>query len=536
MKHLIGLTFASAIVLNVNAQSAADGFKMIYYKKYESAVSAMSSLADKNPEAALALGVAHLEMEQLPEAKAAFAKISDKDWRSKIGQAYIYAYEGNKTQVETLLNSVVDGAKKKEWEKYKLAADVVAYTGKGNFETAVSWYEKALEINNDAATHLNLGYLNMNRLNKGGAAYNSFNSAAQSTDKGIQSLAYNYLGSLGLRSRDADLAITNFDKAKVADPANPMPYLQLAKQYDKAGNKASLALENAEKFYQASDKRYIDKIDYVNVLIGAKEYTKAENILADLLKTNADKASLYRAMAYSQYENKKYNDALNSINNYFNKTKDKSTLSVDDLNYAGRIYASLAKEDEANGSEYLSKAHEYFGKAIAADTAAHKRETYLAIGKIFQGINNFEGAAKYYNMIIVETPGVSSTSTFDYYNAGVFTYYANQLPEALAIFTKMAELHPDEPVAVYWQARSAMAIDKDAKTGAAEPYFTKWLAISKEGYTPTDKDKITGYAYLAEYYYNIKNYKKAVEAADAILAIDNTNNFAQEIRKFSVGK
>jgi tetratricopeptide (TPR) repeat protein len=532
MKHLIGLTFASAIVLNVNAQSAVDGFKLIYYKKYESAISAMQPLADKNPEAALALGVAYLELDKFNEAKNAFAKISDKDWMSKIGQAYVYAYEGNKTQVETLLNSVVDGAKKKDWQKYKLAADVVAYTDKGNIESAVAWYEKAIDINADPLTYLNQGYLYMNRLNRGGAAFNSFNSAAKSTDKAIQSLAYNYLGSLGLRSRDAELAITNFDKSKAADPTNPMPFLQLAKQYDKTTNKASLALENVEQFYQNSDKRYIDKIDYVNILIGGKEYTKAEKILEELLKTNADKATLYRAMAYSQYENKKYDEALKSINTYFNKTTDKTTLTVDDYSYAGKIYVAMAKNDEANEASLLNNAHDFFAKAIAADTATKKRETYLEIGKIFQGINNFEGAAKYYNMIIAENPGVATTSTFDYYNAGVATYYAKKPQEALEIFTKMATLHPDEPVAVYWQARSAMATDVKAETGAAEQYYVQWLAIEKEGYTPQVKDKITGYEYLIQYYVNKKDYKAAAAAADSLLLLDADHQYAQSIKKF----
>lgn len=527
MKHLIGLTIASAMVVNVNAQSAADGYKLIHYRKFESAITAMKPIAQKYPEAALALGIAHLEMGQINEAKSAFS-MHAQDWTAKIGQAYIAMEDNNVTQAETLLRSVVDGAKKKEWEKYKYAADVITFSGKGNGKDAIEWYEKALSIKPDAATHLALGNLYLNRFNQGGEAYNQYNAAAKMGDVIIQSLAYSQLGSIGLRSRDAELAITNFDKAKATDPNNPLPYIQLAKQYDKVG-KSQLALENIEAFFAKSDKRYVDKIDYVNVLIGAKQYAKAEGVLNELLKNYPDKPSLYRAMAYSQYENGHYKDALGSINTYFNKTTDKKTLELSDYSYAGKIYAKLAKEDETMKAEYLTKADEFFSKAIAADTSKDKRNTYFEIGNIFKEVDNFDAAARYYTRILTDNP---KASTFDYYNAGIYTYYAEKPEEALKIFTKMAEVYPDEPVAVYWQARTAAATDTKAETGAAAAYYTKWLAIEKEGYNPDVKEKVRGYSYLMWYNMNKKDFKEAERAADAILNLDNTNEDAQKIKAY----
>jgi tetratricopeptide (TPR) repeat protein len=528
MKYFIGMTMAaSALVVNVNAQSANDGFKLISYKKYESAINAMKTLADKDPQASLALGLAHLEMDQLDEAKAAFAK-HPSDWTAKIGQAYIYMADNNIAQAEALLNSVVDGAKKKEWEKYKFAADVITNTGKGSADKAIEWYEKALTIKPDASTHIGFGNLYLFKFNNGGEAYVQYNAAVKIGDAVAKSQAYSQLGSIGLRSRDAELAITNFDLSKATDPNNPLPYIQLAKQYDKVG-KSALALENIEKFYQLSDKRYIDKIDYVNVLIGAKQFEKAEGILNDLLKSNSDKPALYRALAYSQYENKNYKEALNSITTYFNKSTDKTKLSLEDFNYAGKIYAMLAKEDESQKAEYLGKADENFARAIALDTNASKRETYLEIGNIFKALNNFEGASKYYKMIIAENP---KASAFDYYNAGLYTFYSEKPEEALKIFTQMAEIHPDEPVAVYWQARSASATDVKAETGAAVPYYTKWLAIEKEGYNPDPKEKMRGYSYIMWFNMNKKSYKAAAEAADALLALDPTNEDAKKIKDY----
>lgn len=528
MKFLIGLTAASAFVVNVNAQSADDGFKLVAFKKYESAVAAMKPLAEKNPEAAIPLGIAYLEMGKVNEAKAAFS-MHPTEWTSKIGQAYIYMHDNNVAQAETLLNAVVDGAKKKEWMKYKYAADVITYSGKGSTQSAITWYEKSLTINEQASTHLSFGNFYLNRLNNGGEAYNQYNAAANNTvDKSIQSLAYSQLGSIGLRSTNADLAITNFDKAKAADPNNPLPYIQLAKQYDKVG-KGELAKENIEKFFELSDKTYIDKIDYVNVLIGAKEFAKAEGTLNELLKTNADEPLLYRAMAYSQYENKKPEEALTSINTYFNKSTDKTKITVEDFNYAGKIYASLSATNEEKKTEYIGKAHEYFAKAVAADTNVDKRNTYNEIGNIFKNANNYEGAAMYYNKIVADNP---KASTFDYFNAGFASYLADKPAEALSTFTQMATQYPDEPVAVYWQATTAAALDPQATEGTAEPFFEKWLAIQKEGYTQSDKDKVKGYSYLLVYNMNKKNYAKAKDYVAQILAIDPENAYAKDVKDF----
>lgn len=102
----------------------------------------------------------------------------------------------------------------------------------------------------------------------------------------------------------------------------------------------------------------------------------------------------------------------------------------------------------------------------------------------------------------------------------------------------MADLYPQEGVAIYWQGRSAQIIDNKAETGLAEPYYTKWLAFKKEGYNPKDAEKVRAYEYLLYYYANKENNAEAKKVADQILAIDPSHQYATQLKEYlkKVGK
>lgn len=529
MKHLIGLTLASAFVINVNAQSAADGEKLIQYGKYESAISVLKPLADKYPEAAYALGIAQLELNNVTDAKAAFA-LHPKDFRAQIGQAIILLRDNKSADGEKILETVVDGAKKKEWEKYKLAADAITYSEAGSTAKAVEWYQKAISINNEnPEIHIAFGDLYLKRLNDGGEALTQY-KAAINLNKGSKSVAYNDLGSLWIRNKNYENALENLKLAQEADPNNPLPYLQLAKAYDRS-KQYQTALTNIEKYYQLSDKTYNDKIDYANILIASKSYDKATTILDGLLKSNVSEPTLYRALAYSQFETGKFDDAAKSMEQYYTKVGTAATITPEDYIYSGKIYAAMANKDSVMATSYFEKADGYFAKGIASDTSKIKKEIYSEIGNAYRDAGNWPGAAKYYGEIVIENPNASA---YDYFNYGLYTYYAKESQKALDIFTKMAELYPEEGAAIYWQGRSAQIIDNKAETGLAEPFYVKWLAFEKEGYSPKDSEKIRAYEYLLYYYANKEKNADAGVIADKILVLDPTHKNATQMKEYLV--
>lgn len=531
MKHLIGLAVASAFVVNVNAQSSADGYKLLQYGKYQSAVEAMKKIADNNAEAAYVLGLAELKLENFSGARAAFSK-HPADFRSQAGQALLLLKDNKIAEGEKILDGIVDKAKKKEWEKYKVAADAINYSNVGNISKAIEWYKKAIEINpEDADTYISLGDAYQYRMqNVAGDAMDAYQKAEKL--QGNKSFAYSKIASLWLRSRTYELALENFTKAKDADANNPLPYKSLASAYQRAGQ-YKFALENVEKYYALSDKSNNDKIDYANILILSKEYEKAEGILNELFAAKVNEPTLYRALAYSQYETKKYDEAKKSMDTYFANSKDVSKLTADDYLYSGKINAALSQSDTANAANYFASAQADFDKALLLIEAKDKKTTFGEIADIFKDAGAFKQAGEWYGKVVNDIKASNGKpSEYDYFNYGLYSYYGGDYEKALEVFTEMRTNYPEQGTAIYWQARSAEVLDPKGDKGNAEKSYLDWIAFSAEGYEHKPNDLVRAYQYLSYYYYNIKKDAEAKTYIAKILEIDATNKYANSMNDY----
>lgn len=526
MKQFIGFAFASAIVVNVNAQSAQDGYKLIQYGKYNSAIEAMSKIADNNPEAAYVLGLAHIEKEDFAAARQAFAK-HPTDFFTLAGQAQILIKEGKVAQAEPILQGIVDKAKKKDWERYKVAADAINYGGAGNVTNAEQWYLKSLEIKKDVNAYVALGDLYQYRMqNRGGDAMTNYESAEKLNEN--QSLVYSKIANLWLRSRNYEKALDYFTKAKDADTQNPLPYKSLASAYNRAGQ-TKIALENIEKYLQLSEQSTKDKIDYANILLAAKEYDKAATVLNDLLSANLNEPTLYRALAYTQFEQKKYNEALASLDRFF-KENSNAKYTADDYLYKGKINIAIAGADTANAASYIATAEKDLETALTMVEEADKLATYTEIADIYKGAGSWKEAGEWYGKVL-NAKGEKATA-FDYYNAGLYAYYGKEYQKSFDIFTAMKNKFTDEGTAYYWVARAAETLDPEGDKGTALVPYQEWLAFSKEGYTPATADIVRAYQYIGYYYYKTDKIKESKEYIAKILTLDPANKFANSMNDY----
>ena len=140
---------ASAVVYDVNAQSLENGKKLLSYERYSSAHSALEPLAASSPEANYYFGLVQLGEGNVEAAKATFAKYP-KDYFNQAGTARVLFTEGKSDEAMKILTEIVDGAKKKDWEKYKVAADAITYSKTATqVDQAVAWYRTAKERKND---------------------------------------------------------------------------------------------------------------------------------------------------------------------------------------------------------------------------------------------------------------------------------------------------------------------------------------------------------------------------------------------------
>lgn len=526
MNKLIVTALASALAFNVSAQSVQEGEKMINYGRYSSAEKALEPLAQKDELANYYLGIAQLDQDNAAAAKATFAKFPESFY-NQAGTARVLFAEGKKEEATKILTTIVDKAKKKEWEKYKVAADAITYSKGGNITDAIAWYQKANEINggSDANTYISLGDAYLKTTGGGGEAMSSYQKAEE---KGtLNSLANSRIGSLWYRAQRYEDALKSYEIAKQADPANPLPYHDLAEAYQRAG-RYEKALENIQKFIELSDKSIDDQITYANLLFLSKKYPEAQAKIQELLGKGVQKPYLYRLVAYSAYETKDYTKAQENMTLFYSKQPADRVISEDYV-YSGKIYGALAVNDSVNAKKYNDSADYYFNKVVSNDTTKDKRALYVQIAEAFKDSKAYEKVGYWYGKIVADNPDASSE---DYFYWGLYNYYGKNYTEATKGFAAMRAKYPDEPSALYWQGRTAAAIDSESKTGGAVTFYKDWLNVKKEGYTPKPADLMNAYQYLGYYYYNSNNQKDAMEYINKILEIEPTNSFGISIRDY----
>lgn len=528
---LLATTAATAVVYNVNAQSIDLGKKYVSYERYESAKKALQPLATSSPEANYYFGLAQLNSGDPISAKATFAKYPN-DFYNQAGTARVLFSEGKTTEANRLLQAIVDGAKKRDWERYKVAADAITYSKGGNLNDAVSWYKTAKERNDknaDILIGLGDALMKQNTGASNGEATTNFEEALKLGT--ANSLAYSRLGLLWLNARQYDKALDNYTKAKDADRENPLPYGDLAEVYYR-NSKYELAKQNIEEYLKMSDKSLNDQLRYGNILYLSKNYKEAEAKYAELIAAGMGSKypTLYRGLAFAQYQNDNYPQALSNFDLYRGGVKDASLYTFEDDLYYAYVNAAMAKEDEANASKYNAIATEYFAKAIAREGTEDKMEVYRNIAESYNEAKNWSKVSEWYGNLVKAYPNASAN---DYFNAGYYAFFAKDFAKAETGLETFNTKFPEENIGWYWLARTKAAQDTEAKEGTAVNAFNTWLAKPlKDGDTRRKEDEIFAYQYLALYNYQKKNKSAAVDYSKKILALDPENTTAKQIIEY----
>lgn len=511
MKKTIVLLSALAFAATAQAQSLDEGVKMYKYERYQSAEKALTPLAAGNAMANYYLGLSQLAENKVNDAKATFAKYPD-DPANMSGNARIAFMEKNVMQGNQLAANVAAKAKKKDWQPLKYAADAITYTDGGNTQQAIDWYKAALQNTDDADVHIDLGDAYQKTAGGGGEAMNNYEHVTEKDT--TNSLAFSRIGALWYAAHNYQSALDNYSRAKNADPSNPLPYRDLANAYFWVG-KYDLALQNIQQYMNLSDKTTADKIQYLDILYLSKNYKDAAAQAQDLINSGEKNPDIYGILGFSQNELKDSVNALNNARIFFQQKDPSKIRPLDYVSYA-QIWMSNSKADSANY---------YFSKAIAADTAQDKSDLYRQIAENFKDSKNYAMSAQWYNKLITENP---STQALDYFWAGVMYFYAQDYTNAATVFEKFETKYPDQPSATYWRGRVAAAQDPEAKSGAAVPFFTKWITAVGPTYDKKNDLKLA-YEYLLLYYYNKNDKANEQTYKEKITAIDPADNMVKQI-------
>lgn len=514
MKQPIVIMAAMSLAIGVRAQSVDEGIKMYNYERYQSAKKILGPLAGTNPLANYYLGLSELQMGNKDVAKAIFMKQPDNNPNAS-GLARVSFIEGNANDGMAKATAIANKAKKKDWEPYRYAADAITYTNGGNVQQAIDWYKSALNVYDDLSTHISLGDAYQKLPGGGGEAMTNYEKVVDKDPK--NSLAYSRIGKLWYEAKNYKLALENWEKAQEADPNNPLPYRDLANAYTYVG-KYDLAKKNADKYMELSDKTDEDLDNYVSILFLSKSYKEAIENTNQLIGKGKTSPRYYGILGFSYFGLGDSAKALENAKIYMEKQDPAKITPDDNRKFAGILLAN-GKKDDAN---------KYLLRAVSLDSSANKADAYRENGDLLRESREWLLAADWYERIVLEYPDQATAN--DYFYAAFSRYYGRDYEKAAQGFAKMRDKYPGEPSPIYWQGRAAAAIDNEAKSGLAAPFYEEWLNLkTPDSYVRKNSDLMQAYLYMLLYGYNKDDNAMMDKYGELLRGIDPTNATLKQI-------
>ena len=528
-----------------NAQTHEDGLAAMQLENWDKAIKVYSELTKKDPTdqpAWLTLGSAYLVKGEKDKAKESF----DAAFNAKSEGPYAMIASGrnllllSKQQEADAIFSKAEKYGKKDVAVKRLIGESFLYTMPGvkpNFTRAEEWLKKAMDVTaKDFPTLMALAYC-YKEIPNGGLAAQNYEYAVNMAPK--NPLPVFMLAKVYKSAKLNDKFITYVDKAIALDPKYTpalrakMEFLYFERQWENALLAAKALINNG------TDVTIDDEMLLANLLYINKDCKGVSELVEKILKKDGSKNYLLRLKAYCDYDNGNFNDGLSIMQDYFKKV-DASKVLASDYLYLGRLMLST-KGDTAEAIRNMRK-------SIEMDPSSWK--LHEEIGKIYYDAKDYCNATNAYQAFIdslTETQALVNS----YYRLGLSHYFCNEdslrYEKAEKAFAKLTELLPDAGLGWVWRAKSMSKLEPDIENhpelleefGKARPHFEKFIEIAEADTASLAKNKrdmISGYEYLASYYFLNKEDEKVKMYLDKLFIIDPENESGQKIKQFMEGE
>lgn len=528
-------------VAGLKAQTLDDAVRAMNNERYDRADSILQVLEKKAPsskiyflmgESAMLNYFADTISNSLTavanEAKAQFNKgisINANDPLNYVGLARISAYLGDdqtansmRTKAKSFLLpykkvTKIPNAPDYAYTLAKLAESYIVFD-KVDTTLALPLVREAVTINpKDSRIYIIAGDIYL-LVNNGSLAIKNYNYAQ---DQDLKSpIANMKIGYIYYKGRNLMAAIPYYEQAIALDKNYAPGYRELGQLYSLAGRFAD-SKKYFETYLQLTNQNIPAKIRYVNALFYSKNYAEVIKNVQDIFAVDQSRTYLNRVAGYSSYEQGNYADALNFMNQLFEKLPADRILKKDYI-YLARIilkknqnYPKLVTElDKANaeltklkeknealkGPKEKERVSEEPQTAKVAEFQANVDAQAKELAKAFEAyekaINfssedlnliqekaNQQYTYKFYNDAADSWTRLISKgkdSEDNFLKIGKAYYQGKDYDKAEALFNQMITKYPDNVAAYSWAANNAAAKDPDSKLGIAKDKFAALIS------------------------------------------------------------
>lgn len=546
LKKEVALLFTALfLTFSALAQTHPEGIVSMQLGRWDKAIQTYTQLTQKDPAdqvAWLMLGSAYAAKGEMDKAKMAYetaVNVKPDAALGLIATARIQMLQGRKDEAEATLKKV-DKLARKDVTARRMVGETFLYPMgevKPNFARAEEELKKAAEISaKDFATQMALGYSFLER-GTGGQAAVHYEIA--STIEPKSPLPVFMLAKVYYYAKLNDKYLANLDKAISMQPnysdalRAKAEFLYFDKQWQKALEAAKALVNNA------AEVTIDDEVLLANLLYINKDCPACSALVEKILKKDPSRNYLRRLQAYCDYDNGRFQEGLQILEEFFQMVKPDKVLPSD-YEYLGKLQIKMGRD--------TLEAIRNYEKAIEMDPSLWPM--YNDIGKLYYGKKDYCNAAKAYQAYLDSLESAQERVNTAY-QIGVCHYFCTSDPEhyqkAEKAFAIITELAPDAPVGWFWRAKSASKLEPDLqadpqdstlieKYGVAQPFFARYVELAASDPVKNKRDLVTSYEYLVFYYFLKKQDEVAKEHIAKLLALEPENPTALEIQKILQGE
>lgn len=533
-----------SFIFSANAQTGTDIDTAIKYGRYDVAKKELYKLIRSQPTQGrnfYRLGVIHINENNLDSANYYFKQglraLKDANVNN-IGLGKIGLLEGKDKEAKSKFNAGTNNLSPSDYQTFLVVADAYTNAPKPDFDAALEYVNFALLVDiKEPEPHIARGdiYFAEKRFVDARRVYYE---TSKMFPKSL--LPKMKLADVFRAGNEFEEAIKVYDSIVEKDPNYVDVYKQLGLAYaDFARFKDDKALlEKGVENYFKYHGMIGESIDADNEIASYFIKNKAYNALGDLVRTKwytrGDNFYMYRYRAIADFQNGKFLDAKESINQYFDVQDKKELIEPIDYLYKGLSELEASRNEDGTFNEAVYK------KSIDEMTKAVKDNPNLGVALHQLGVDLFKDEyfeQAYFVFDLASKDEKSPYYVYDMYYKGNALYMASdkpmfqdQLQRAKENLSNSLKKTPTFE-AYLISARVNRNLNTAESLSKMEKDYEGFITLL------TEKGRANDAAFresLVEAYTMIGNYNQSINKAKAadsfrkVLQLDSSNEYARK--------